>query len=117
MAEKKAAKTMPSKTEDRQKALEIALQQIEKSYGKGAVMRLGQNANLNVESIPTGSLALDAALGIGGLPRGRRSTVPNRRVRRHWRCMPWRKPKSAAAKRRLSTWNTRSIPSMRRHSV
>ncbi len=71
MAEKKAAKTMPSKTEDRQKALEIALQQIEKSYGKGAVMRLGQNANLNVESIPTGSLALDAALGIGGLPRGR----------------------------------------------
>ncbi|MBE6768453.1 MAG: recombinase RecA [Ruminococcaceae bacterium] len=71
MAEKKAAKTMPSKTEDRQKALEVALQQIEKSYGKGAVMRLGQNANLNVESIPTGSLALDAALGIGGLPRGR----------------------------------------------
>ncbi len=71
MAEKKATKTVPSKTEDRQKALEIALQQIEKSYGKGAVMRLGQNANLNVESIPTGSLALDAALGIGGLPRGR----------------------------------------------
>ncbi|MBE6757589.1 MAG: recombinase RecA [Ruminococcaceae bacterium] len=71
MAEKKAAKAMPSKTDDRQKALEIALQQIEKSYGKGAVMRLGQNANLNVETIPTGSLALDAALGIGGLPRGR----------------------------------------------
>ncbi len=71
MAEKKAAKTVPNKTEDRQKALEIALQQIEKSYGKGAVMRLGQNANLNVETIPTGSLALDAALGIGGLPRGR----------------------------------------------
>ncbi len=71
MAEKKAAKVMPGKTDDRQKALEIALQQIEKSYGKGAVMRLGQNAHLNVESIPTGSLALDAALGIGGLPRGR----------------------------------------------
>ncbi len=71
MAEKKAAKAMPGKTEDRQKALEIALQQIEKSYGKGAVMRLGQNAHLNVESISTGSLALDAALGIGGLPRGR----------------------------------------------
>ncbi|MBO5798170.1 MAG: DNA recombination/repair protein RecA, partial [Clostridia bacterium] len=72
MAEKKAApKAAPSKAESRQKALEVALQQIEKSYGKGAVMRLGENSNLNVESIPTGSLALDAALGIGGLPRGR----------------------------------------------
>ena len=72
MAEKKAApKAAPSKAENRQKALEVALQQIEKSYGKGAVMRLGENSNLNVESIPTGSLALDAALGIGGLPRGR----------------------------------------------
>ncbi len=68
---KKAAKAAPTKAENRQKALEIALQQIEKSYGKGAVMRLGENSTLNVESIPTGSLALDAALGIGGLPRGR----------------------------------------------
>ena len=57
--------------ENKRKALEMALQQIEKSFGKGAVMRLGQNASMNVESIPTGSMALDAALGIGGLPRGR----------------------------------------------
>ena len=47
------------------------MSQIEKMYGKGSIMRLGDNANLNVEVIPTGSLALDLALGIGGLPRGR----------------------------------------------
>lgn len=58
-------------TEERKKALEAALQQIEKNFGKGAVMRLGQNVGMNVEYIPTGSMALDAALGIGGLPRGR----------------------------------------------
>lgn len=57
--------------EDRKKALEMALQQIEKNFGKGAVMRLGQNSNMQIDSIPTGSFALDRALGIGGLPRGR----------------------------------------------
>ena len=56
---------------DREKALETALSQIEKQFGKGAVMRLGQAAAMNVEAIPTGSLALDLALGIGGVPRGR----------------------------------------------
>ncbi len=56
---------------DKQKALETALVQIEKQFGKGAVMRLGQNAAMQVDAIPTGSLSLDMALGIGGLPRGR----------------------------------------------
>lgn len=56
---------------DKNKALETALSQIEKQFGKGAVMRLGQNAAMNVEHISTGSLSLDIALGIGGLPRGR----------------------------------------------
>ncbi len=56
---------------ERQKALETALNQIEKQFGKGAVMKLGQNVTMNVEAIPTGSLSLDIALGIGGLPRGR----------------------------------------------
>ncbi len=56
---------------ERQKALDMALAQIEKQYGKGSVMRLGENIKMNVDSIPTGSMALDAALGIGGLPRGR----------------------------------------------
>ena len=59
------------KPEDKAKALETALAQIKKQFGEGAVMRLGQDSALNVESIPTGSLSLDMALGIGGLPRGR----------------------------------------------
>ncbi len=56
---------------DKQKALQAALSQIEKAYGKGAIMRLGENTGMNVEAIPTGSLTLDLALGVGGLPRGR----------------------------------------------
>jgi len=57
--------------DDKDKALDIALGQIEKQFGKGSIMRLGENLHMNVEKIPTGSLALDMALGIGGLPRGR----------------------------------------------
>ena len=57
--------------DDKKKALETALTQIEKQYGKGAIMRLGQTTALNVDAISTGSIALDAATGIGGLPRGR----------------------------------------------
>jgi recombination protein RecA len=56
---------------DREKALELALAQIDKQYGKGSVMRLGEEGRAPVEVIPTGSIALDVALGIGGLPRGR----------------------------------------------
>lgn len=59
------------KSADKKKALELALGQIEKQYGKGAVMRLGQKNTLNVEAVSTGSLSLDIATGIGGLPRGR----------------------------------------------
>lgn len=63
-----AAKTI---TSDRNKALEVALSQIDKQFGKGSVMRLGDDNRPPVQVIPTGSLALDVALGIGGLPRGR----------------------------------------------
>ena len=56
---------------DKKKALDTALAQIEKQFGKGAVMKLGENSSLNVEAISTGSIALDMALGIGGVPRGR----------------------------------------------
>ena len=56
---------------ERKKSLEIAIANIEKQFGKGAVMRLGSSKHLQVESIPTGSIALDYALGVGGLPRGR----------------------------------------------
>ena len=72
MAEKKKTPiTQPGQAADKKKALETALAQIEKDFGKGAVMRLGENTHVVVESIPTGSLALDLALGIGGVPRGR----------------------------------------------
>ena len=57
--------------EEREKALDMALGQIEKQFGKGSVMRMGDNINLGIEAIPTGALSLDLALGIGGLPRGR----------------------------------------------
>src|SRR5207302_11394053 len=56
---------------EKQKALDIALSNIEKQFGKGAIMRLGQTTKLNVDSIPTGSIALDIALGVGGVPRVR----------------------------------------------
>ncbi len=56
---------------EREKALDMALGQIEKQFGKGAIMRMGENAHMQVESISTGALSLDIALGIGGLPRGR----------------------------------------------
>ncbi|MBQ1988795.1 MAG: recombinase RecA [Clostridia bacterium] len=56
---------------EKQKALKTAMDQIEKKFGKGAVMRLGENAAMNVEAIKTGSLMLDIALGVGGIPKGR----------------------------------------------
>ena len=71
MAREKAPMPSAAPASDKKKAIEAAMSQIEKMYGKGSIMRLGDNANLNVEVIPTGSLALDLALGIGGLPRGR----------------------------------------------
>ena len=58
-------------SEERKKALDIALAQIEKNFGKGSVMKLGEVSTVNVDSIPTGALSLDIALGIGGYPRGR----------------------------------------------
>ena len=57
--------------EDKQKAVQTAVNQIEKQFGKGAVMLLGKAETMNVEHISTGSLGLDMALGIGGVPRGR----------------------------------------------
>ena len=71
MAKKTAAYEAPTPASDKRKALDTALAQIDKSFGKGTVMRLGDRPEMNVEAIPTGSLALDAALGIGGVPKGR----------------------------------------------
>ena len=71
MAAKKDSSIAAPVVSDKKKALETAMQQIEKTYGKGSIMRYGDNVQPNVEAIPTGSLALDLALGISGVPRGR----------------------------------------------
>ncbi len=71
MATKKTSYEAPTPATDKKKALQTALSQIEKSFGKGTVMRLGDRPDMNVDAVPTGSLALDAALGIGGVPKGR----------------------------------------------
>ena len=73
MADKKQTVPSPERKAagDKKSALETALSQIEKQFGKGAVMKLGQNVTMQVDAISTGSLSLDLALGIGGLPRGR----------------------------------------------
>lgn len=67
---KSSAKAAEKET-DKAKALQTALEQLEKAYGKGTVMRLGENVSMNIEHISTGSISLDLALGIGGLPKGR----------------------------------------------
>ena len=71
MARDKGPLPNAAPADDKKKAIETAMAQIEKMYGKGSIMRFGDKAELNVDYIPTGSLALDVALGIGGLPKGR----------------------------------------------
>src|SRR6185437_10578873 len=66
-----SAKVDPMPALDREKALDVALAQIDKQFGKGSVMRLGDETRVPIQVIPTGSISLDLALGIGGLPRGR----------------------------------------------
>ena len=57
--------------EGKDKALEGALSQVEKKFGKGSIMKLGESSKVNIDTIPSGSIALDSALGVGGFPRGR----------------------------------------------
>ena len=71
MAKDKGPLPTAAPAEDKKRAIDTAMAQIEKMYGKGSIMRFGDKADLNVDYIPTGSLALDVALGIGGLPKGR----------------------------------------------
>ena len=71
MATKKPAVESAAPASDKKKAIETAMAQIERTYGKGSIMRLGENLDVVVDAIPTGSLSLDVALGIGGVPKGR----------------------------------------------
>jgi recombination protein RecA len=68
---KKHAVEAAAPAADKKKALETAIAQIEKTYGPGSIMRLGESPNVSVDAISTGSLSLDIALGVGGVPKGR----------------------------------------------
>ena len=71
MAKEESTATMERPTDERSKALKLAIEKIEKDFGKGAIMKLGDKPSVSVETIPTGALAHDVALGVGGIPRGR----------------------------------------------
>ena len=70
MAVKEKENDTTSNLDERSKALKLAIEKIEKDFGKGSIMKLGDKATVNVDAIPTGALSLDVALGIGGIPRG-----------------------------------------------
>ena len=106
--EAKNAKLM----DDRAKALETTLASLEKQFGKGTVMKLGEQAHMKVDVVPTGCLELDLALGVGGIPKGRIIEIygPESSGKTRSPCISWPSPKSAAASRPLSTPSTRWIP-------
>jgi recombination protein RecA len=90
--EKSNDKATEKAQSDRSKALDTALAQIERQFGKGSVMKMSERQNQVVEVIPTGSIGLDIALGIGGLPRGR---VVEMRIHRCRACIRFRVRKEA----------------------
>ena len=112
MAKEKAPVVSAAPAEDRKRAIEAAMGQIEKMYGKGSIMRLGDQNNLQVDVIPTGSLSLDVALGVGGLPRGRIVEIygPESPVRLRWPFMWRQRPRKRAARWRLWTQSTHWTP-------
>jgi recombination protein RecA len=69
-----------NRVSDRQAALEMALKQIEKQFGKGSIMKLGEQSERQISTVPSGSLALDVALGVGGYPRGRIIEIYGERI-------------------------------------
>ena len=97
MATKKTVMESAAPASDKKKALETCMAQIERAYGKGSIMRLGENASVVVEAIPTGSLSLDLALGIGGAVslKSMDRSPPEKPL---WLFTLWRKPKSGGAR-------------------
>ena len=97
------SKTELSKSDDNKAALTTAIEQIEKQYGKGSIMRLGENRALDLETISTGSISLDAATGVGGFPRGRIVEVygPESSGKPHLHFRRWQRHKKRKALRHL----------------
>lgn len=112
---KKGTYEAPSPANDKKKALETALLQIEKNYGKGAVMRLGDKPEMQVDAIPTGSLALDAALGsaVCRAAESLKSMVRSPLVRQRWHCTFWPLRRRWAERSPLWTQNMHWIRTMR----
>ena len=117
MAKSKPAYEAAAPATDKKKALETAMAQIKKSFGDGSIMRLGDAASMNVEVIPTGSLTLDLALGVGGLPKGRIVEIygPESSGKTTLASMWWQKPRRWAVRWPLWTPNTHWTLNMRRH--
>ena len=96
--------------QEKMKALQAALSKIEKDFGKGSIMKLGEEKIENVEVIPTGSIGLNVALGVGGYPRGRMSPA----VRQPWPYMPLPRHRKLVAWRPSLTQSTPSTASTQR---
>ena len=106
---------MAEKEKNKDALLQDTLKQIEKQYGKGSIMKLGDRANVDIDAISSGSIAIDYALGIGGYPKGRIIEIyRNLLVKRHWRCTRSPSARKPAAARRLSTRKMRSTRCTRR---
>jgi RecA/RadA recombinase len=105
--------------DDKKKALNLAIAQIEKSCGKGSIMRLGADQKVRVEAISTGAINLDAAIGVGGIPRGRVTEIygPESSGKRRSVCMSSRMPSEMGESRRISTQSTRSTRTTRESSA
>ena len=98
----------------KKKALDLAVKQIHREHGKGSIMKMGEEPDRAIKAIPTGSLTLDAALGVGGVPRGRIVEIygPEASGKRRSRSISSPKPKSLAAPVPSLTQSMRSIPTM-----
>ena len=96
--------TMDKNDSNRQKALDDAMKKIERNFGKGSIMKMGERGDTRISTVPTGSLTLDISLGVGGYPRGRIIEVygPESSVKRLFHYMQLRKYKNAVVLQPLS---------------
>ena len=120
MAREKAPLPNAAPADDKKRAIDTAMAQIERMYGKGAIMRFGDKAELNVDYIPTGSLSLDLALGIGGMPRGRIIEIygPESSGKTPWPYIWWPRCRSAAHRLYFSEQRTtKAAPSCIRQAL
>lgn len=117
MAKKATEEAVLDPQQEKMKALQAALSKIEKDFGKGSIMKLGEEKIENVDVIPTGSIGLNAALGVGGYPRGRIIEIygPGLLVRPHWLSTPSPRHRRLAVLQHSSMLSTPLTASMPRN--